>query len=64
LKTLYPEFARYEEDCRFSGCAHVNEPDCAVKAAVESGDISRDRYLRYTELFGIVKEGYDSRYRK
>ncbi|NTV90752.1 MAG: ribosome small subunit-dependent GTPase A, partial [Clostridiales bacterium] len=45
LKTLYPEFARYEEDCRFSGCAHVNEPDCAVKAAVESGDISRDRYL-------------------
>ena len=35
LRFHYPEFAEYEGACRFQGCVHVHEPDCAVKQAVE-----------------------------
>ncbi len=63
LQRFYPEFQSFEGKCRFSGCAHVNEPDCAVKEAVESGTINPDRYSRYIELYGILKEGYASRYK-
>lgn len=51
LKDFYPEFREKEADCRFSGCVHINEPDCAVKAAVENGEISRIRYRNYCELY-------------
>ena len=33
-----PEFASYEGKCRFDGCLHDREPDCAVKEALEAGD--------------------------
>jgi ribosome biogenesis GTPase len=33
--------------CKFNNCLHVNEPKCAVKDAVESGDISEERYNSY-----------------
>lgn len=51
LKDFYPEFRERETGCRFSGCVHINEPDCAVKAAVENGEISRIRYRNYCELY-------------
>jgi len=50
LKDYYSEFDAYEEGCRFLDCMHVNEPDCAVKAAVDSGDISSLRYENYIKL--------------
>jgi ribosome biogenesis GTPase len=43
----YLEFRPYIDRCRFSDCAHRNEPDCAVKAAVANGQISPDRYQSY-----------------
>lgn len=55
LKDYYPEFRRWEADCRFSGCVHINEPDCAVKAAVEEGRISRIRYRNYCELYEEIR---------
>lgn len=51
LHYYYPEFARWEPDCRFNGCVHVNEPDCAVKAALARGQISRIRYQNYCEIY-------------
>ena len=51
LKDYYNEFADYESSCRFADCAHINEPDCAVKAAVSDGKISKLRYDNYLELF-------------
>lgn len=51
LHYYYPEFAGWEPDCRFNGCVHVNEPDCAVKAALARGQISRIRYQNYCEIY-------------
>lgn len=50
LHYYYPEFGKWEPDCRFSGCVHINEPDCAVKEAVARGEISRIRYQNYCEI--------------
>ncbi len=51
LKEFYPEFERYENICRFPHCVHINEPDCEVKAAVEQGKISKERYENYKLLY-------------
>ncbi len=50
LKDYYNEFADMAQGCRFHDCLHLNEPDCAVKAAVEAGAVSRLRYDNYTVL--------------
>ena len=55
LRYYYPEFAWYEGKCRFNGCVHVNEPDCAVKSAVEEGIICRERYDSYLCLYDELK---------
>jgi ribosome biogenesis GTPase len=56
LGTYYPEFVQYEPYCKFSGCAHISEPSCGVKAAVEAGKISRVRYENYKILYQELKE--------
>lgn len=50
LWKYYPEFTLHEPKCRFTGCMHDKEPDCGVKAAVESGEIARERYENYATL--------------
>ncbi len=56
LKNYYPEFHRYAGECRFQGCNHLMEPDCAVKKAMKDGRISRIRYTNYTEIYTELKE--------
>ena len=51
LRFYFPEFAPYENQCRFNGCCHVHEPDCLVKEAVEEGKISRLRYEDYCRFY-------------
>lgn len=51
LRFYFPEFADYENQCRFNGCSHVHEPGCAVKQALEEGAISRMRYDDYCYLY-------------
>ncbi|WBW94786.1 ribosome small subunit-dependent GTPase A [Oceanirhabdus sp. W0125-5] len=46
LKECFPEF-HTEENCKFSNCNHYKEPGCAVKRAVESGEINKERYDFY-----------------
>ena len=55
LKYYFPEFDPYEGKCRFLGCDHVHEPDCAVKAAVEAGEIHEIRYKDYLEMYEELK---------
>lgn len=43
----FPEMLRVSDSCRFSPCSHTHEPGCAVKAALESGEISPERYSSY-----------------
>ncbi len=62
LKEYFPEFAPYEEECRFLGCVHVNEPVCGVKNALENGKISRSRYENYKLLYEELKENEKRKY--
>ena len=55
LKDCFPEFDPYEGKCRFLGCSHTHEPECAVKAAVLAGEISRQRYESYLEMYEELK---------
>ena len=55
LKDYYCEFEEYEPLCRFNGCVHINEPDCAVKEALASGRISQSRYDNYKLLYEELK---------
>ncbi len=55
LQTFYPEFDHYLDQCRFIGCAHINEPDCAVKEALNEGKISEGRYENYKLLYEELK---------
>lgn len=51
LDECFPEFHEYLGTCRYTrSCSHTHEPGCAVRAAVESGAISADRYESYTRL--------------
>lgn len=51
LKDYFIEFKEYDNECRFIGCLHMNEPGCAVKKALEEEKISRLRYENYIELY-------------
>lgn len=55
LENCFPEFRTETGKCRFRGCAHINEPDCAVKAAVSEGRIAKSRYDTYAELYEIMR---------
>ncbi len=55
LKDYFPEFREYEGKCRFRGCVHENEPDCAVKTAVREGIIAKRRYESYLMLYRDLK---------
>ncbi len=56
LRELFPEFWKREGQCRYSGCRHLSEPDCSVKAAVASGEISGSRYESYRRLMKELSE--------
>ena len=53
LQYDFPDFEPYLGKCRFMDCMHLKEPDCAVTAAVASGEISQSRYRSYARLYEI-----------
>jgi ribosome biogenesis GTPase len=56
LRDLFPEFRELHGHCRFAGCTHVPEPDCAVREAVGSGRIDAGRYRSYTAIFDELRD--------
>ena len=52
----YPEMERFIGNCRFTGCLHRVEPNCAVKEAVSVGKIDSGRYGRYLEILNELLE--------
>ncbi len=50
LSETFSDIEELATNCRFSDCSHVHESKCAVRAAIERGDISEDRYRHYLKL--------------
>ncbi|MFD1095072.1 ribosome small subunit-dependent GTPase A [Salegentibacter chungangensis] len=59
LGDFFPEFFRLKQNCKFHNCLHLNEPKCAVKQALEEGEIAWSRYKSYLQIL----EGEDDNYR-
>ena len=55
LGDFFPEIASRADGCRFAGCSHLTEPDCAVRKALEEGKISADRYENYRLFYEELK---------
>lgn len=53
IARYFPEMLKASEGCRFTPCTHTHEPGCAVKAALEDGSVSRERYSSY---LGMLEE--------
>ena len=51
LQYAFPDFGKYIGKCRFDDCSHRQEPDCAVRAACEAGEIEKTRYDSYLKLY-------------
>ena len=61
LPHLFPEMAKISAECKFRGCLHIKEPQCAVKEAVNNGIIMKSRYddyLQFNELIANQKPNY------
>lgn len=58
IALYFPEMLKASRGCRFTPCTHTHEPCCAVKAAVDAGEISQERYWSY---LGMLEE--DSKFR-
>ncbi|MGN1401713.1 MAG: ribosome small subunit-dependent GTPase A [Bacillus sp. (in: firmicutes)] len=56
LSYCFPEFRERSHDCKFRGCLHVKEPKCAVKEAVEAGEIKSWRYEHYLNFITEIKD--------
>jgi ribosome biogenesis GTPase len=51
LHAHFTDVTRFAESCRYRNCRHDREPDCAVRAAVERGELARTRYESYRRLW-------------
>ncbi len=55
----FPEFFALKQNCKFNNCLHIKEPKCAVKEALDNGDLEFSRYRSYLQII----EGEDEHYR-
>ena len=56
LAKFFPEMRAVMNDCKFNNCIHLNEPGCAVKAAVNDGTISEERYVSYLTIRDTIED--------
>ncbi len=55
LQDYFLDIRDYAQECRFADCTHINEPGCAVKSAVETGEIFKERYENYLNIYHSLK---------
>lgn len=55
LPECFPEFREVQHLCKFRGCLHKKEPKCAVKAAVDNGEIASQRYENYLQFLEEIQ---------
>ena len=56
LSACFPEFKRFEDNCKFTPCSHTHEPVCGVKDAVKDNLIAPSRYESYLSILEELKE--------
>jgi ribosome biogenesis GTPase / thiamine phosphate phosphatase len=56
LSQYFPEMRAAMAGCQFNNCMHINEPDCAVKDAINAGTISGDRYVSYLNILDSMED--------
>ena len=56
LSHYFPEMRKRLNDCQFNNCMHTNEPGCAVKEAVNTGEIHVDRYVSYMTILDTMED--------
>ncbi|HEX6333726.1 MAG TPA: ribosome small subunit-dependent GTPase A [Flavisolibacter sp.] len=56
LSGYFPEMRARLNDCQFNNCLHINEPGCAIKEAVEQGEIHEERYISYCNILESIQE--------
>ena len=54
----FPELFRLKSDCKFNNCLHLDEPNCAVKRALENGEVSGSRYGSYVQMVTGKEDTY------
>jgi len=54
----FPEFFALKGDCKFNNCLHLDEPNCAVKKALENGQVAWSRYKSYVQILTGEEENY------
>ena len=59
VRHCYKDFEKYAENCKFSTCVHINEPQCAVKKAVLEHKIPQERYENYVSFYEEIKNQKD-----
>jgi len=62
IRNFMPEYAPYENKCRFNGCVHLYEPDCPAREAVAEGRINPERHDRYQKLYEDMRIRWRERY--
>ena len=58
LGDYFPEFFALKQNCKFNNCIHINEPQCAVKEALENEEIAWSRYKSYLQILEGEEEHY------
>lgn len=56
IQQLFPEFDEYIGRCKYTGCLHINEPDCAIKTAAFNNKISNERYNSYVRMYTDISK--------
>jgi len=59
LAFRFREFEELAPQCAYSACRHLDEPECAVRAAVESGGVHPDRYESYLRIYSDLKSFHE-----
>jgi len=57
IRAYFSEFLPLADGCAFNNCSHTHEPHCAVRDAVEAGEISSARYAHYQRLLRDDEDG-------